>query len=280
MKVYPQNFIINVQNNFYIDHDEEKICRICYEEDENISKLLYPCACSGSIKYIHDHCLREWIKTKNILMKNYKCELCHKKLFLKRLYIEEKFILFGIYNTYYKYCIDIFLYIFLTNIWAYIIYLIDISNDYLLVNSFDNHKDKFLLKIIKNEIKIGGGMYIYFDLSFTIFIVSMFYYTVSTLLAIYYLKRKLLFLKLIWKTLLCCLFSSSVFIYFFMLYNSVGDFQTASVFIFCSCILSLVNWPLMKMYCYYLNQDILIINDKYNKTEILNATINPLLNLR
>ena len=40
-----------------------------------------------------------------------------------------------------------------------------------------------------------------------------------------------------------------------MLYNSVGDFQTASVFIFCSCILSLVNWPLMKMYCYYLNQD-------------------------
>ena len=92
MKVYPQNFIINVQNNFYIDHDDEKICRICYEEDENISKLLYPCACSGSIKYIHDHCLREWIKTKNIRIKNYKCELCHKKLFLKRLYIEEKFI--------------------------------------------------------------------------------------------------------------------------------------------------------------------------------------------
>jgi len=280
MKVYPRNVIINVQNNLYIDHAEEKMCRICYENDEDMSKLLSPCACSGSIKYIHDHCLREWIKTKNIRMKNYECELCHKKLFLKRLYVEEKFRLLGIYDKNYKYCIDIFLYFFITNILAYIIYSIDISNDYLLVNSFDNHKDKYLLKIIKNKQKIHENVYIYFYLSFTIFIVSMFYYTVSTLLALYYLKRKLLFLKLIWKTLLCCLFSSSVFIYFFMLYNSVGDFQTASVFIFCSCILSLVNWPLMKMYCYYLNQDILIINDKYNKTEILNATINPLLNLR
>ena len=40
----------------------EKICRICYEDNEDVSKLLSPCACSGSMEYIHKHCLIKWIE--------------------------------------------------------------------------------------------------------------------------------------------------------------------------------------------------------------------------
>lgn len=33
-------------------------CRLCYEEEEDITKLTSPCDCKGSIEYIHLRCLR------------------------------------------------------------------------------------------------------------------------------------------------------------------------------------------------------------------------------
>jgi hypothetical protein len=47
-------------------------CRICYEADP---PLYYPCKCDGSIKWIHEECLLQWIisRTDN---RNYRCELC------------------------------------------------------------------------------------------------------------------------------------------------------------------------------------------------------------
>ena len=56
MKVYPQNVIISVRDNIVYREEKEnieKICKICYEEDETESKLLTPCACSGTMGYIH-----------------------------------------------------------------------------------------------------------------------------------------------------------------------------------------------------------------------------------
>lgn len=61
-------------------------CRICLNTSKG--KLLAPCRCSGSIKYIHQNCLAKWVKEKyprefNQLLKNsktnqvqIKCELC------------------------------------------------------------------------------------------------------------------------------------------------------------------------------------------------------------
>ena len=44
----------------------QKICRICYQEDdEEKNPLIQPCLCSGSLKYIHLNCLKQWIGTRN-----------------------------------------------------------------------------------------------------------------------------------------------------------------------------------------------------------------------
>ena len=45
----------------------EKICRICYmeEEDPKENPIVQPCHCSGSCKYIHLQCLKHWIMTKS-----------------------------------------------------------------------------------------------------------------------------------------------------------------------------------------------------------------------
>ena len=72
-----------------------KICRICYEEenpkDELNNPLVQACHCSGSLKYIHLNCLKQWLlkksctkKEKNdkyalFVIKEIDCEICKTK---------------------------------------------------------------------------------------------------------------------------------------------------------------------------------------------------------
>ncbi|CAO1310169.1 unnamed protein product [Diamesa tonsa] len=46
-------------------------CRICHEND-NINPLLTPCYCSGSLKYVHQQCLQQWLTCSQ----TNSCELC------------------------------------------------------------------------------------------------------------------------------------------------------------------------------------------------------------
>ena len=72
-----------------------KICRICYSEEDPVADfdnpLVQPCLCSGSLKYIHLNCLKQWLNTKSItkidsnynysifLVKQIECEICKTK---------------------------------------------------------------------------------------------------------------------------------------------------------------------------------------------------------
>lgn len=72
----------------------EKVCRICYmeEEDPKENPIVQPCHCSGSCKYIHLKCLKHWIMTKSCvkiddsefccvyIFSETECELCKAKL--------------------------------------------------------------------------------------------------------------------------------------------------------------------------------------------------------
>ncbi|KAL3654232.1 hypothetical protein CASFOL_003913 [Castilleja foliolosa] len=49
-------------------------CRICQEED-SISNLESPCACSGSLKYAHRKCVQHWCNEKGDIT----CEICHQQ---------------------------------------------------------------------------------------------------------------------------------------------------------------------------------------------------------
>ena len=69
--------------------DEDKLCRIClltsHQRDPAI--FLSPCACAGSLKYTHEHCLYKWlsIRVQNGFssengMKEIPCEICQTKI--------------------------------------------------------------------------------------------------------------------------------------------------------------------------------------------------------
>ena len=47
------------------DEEEEDVCRICRNPADAEHPLRYPCACSGSIKYVHQDCLLQWLNHSN-----------------------------------------------------------------------------------------------------------------------------------------------------------------------------------------------------------------------
>ncbi|KAL8730180.1 MAG: hypothetical protein Q9166_004263 [cf. Caloplaca sp. 2 TL-2023] len=62
--------------------DEPDTCRICRSEGANDEPLFYPCKCSGSIKFVHQHCLVEWLSHSQ----KKHCELCKTPFRFTKLY--------------------------------------------------------------------------------------------------------------------------------------------------------------------------------------------------
>ncbi|VVT58895.1 uncharacterized protein SAPINGB_P006438 [Magnusiomyces paraingens] len=59
------------------------VCRICRGENSESEPLFHPCKCSGSIKYVHQDCLKEWIEKSN---KHMVCDLCNTKFKFSKVY--------------------------------------------------------------------------------------------------------------------------------------------------------------------------------------------------
>lgn len=59
-----------------LDTHEESTCRICMEPNSSDNPLITPCKCSGSVKYIHEECLKTWLVSQDIDIDKGQCELC------------------------------------------------------------------------------------------------------------------------------------------------------------------------------------------------------------
>ena len=126
----------------------KRVCRICYmEEEKEENPLVQPCICSGSMKFIHLSCLKQWIGTRSclkidktedcsiFLIKPVECELCKTKF---PDFIKHEGILYP---------------------------LLDFSNEfesYLTLESLtlDKQKNKFIyvISLEKNrKLKVGRG---------------------------------------------------------------------------------------------------------------------------
>ena len=72
------------------NYPEKKQCRICFENDTKAKPLMAPCNCKGSIKYVHQECLKKWIIILNKNPGKYLCDICKSPLNVK---IKSKLIL-------------------------------------------------------------------------------------------------------------------------------------------------------------------------------------------
>jgi E3 ubiquitin-protein ligase MARCH6 len=65
-----------------LDRDEADTCRICRGEGTAEEPLFFPCKCSGSIRYVHQECLMEWLSH----TQKKHCELCKTSFRFTKLY--------------------------------------------------------------------------------------------------------------------------------------------------------------------------------------------------
>ncbi|XP_010447144.1 PREDICTED: probable E3 ubiquitin ligase SUD1 [Camelina sativa] len=64
--------------------DEEDICRICRNPGDADHPLRYPCICRGSIKFVHQDCLLQWLNHRKALH----CEICKYPFSFSPVYAE------------------------------------------------------------------------------------------------------------------------------------------------------------------------------------------------
>ncbi|KAI9640137.1 hypothetical protein NHQ30_011539 [Ciborinia camelliae] len=64
------------------DDGDPDTCRICRAEATDKEPLFYPCKCSGSIKFVHQDCLMEWLSHSQ----KKHCELCKTPFRFTKLY--------------------------------------------------------------------------------------------------------------------------------------------------------------------------------------------------
>ncbi|XP_061596993.1 E3 ubiquitin-protein ligase MARCH7 [Cololabis saira] len=67
------------------DEEEGDLCRICQMGEESSSNpLIQPCRCMGSLQYVHQDCIKRWLRSKIGSGTNLEaittCELCKEKL--------------------------------------------------------------------------------------------------------------------------------------------------------------------------------------------------------
>ncbi|XP_041014110.1 probable E3 ubiquitin ligase SUD1 isoform X1 [Juglans microcarpa x Juglans regia] len=66
------------------EEEEEDVCRICRNPGDSDNPLRFPCACSGSIKYVHQDCLLQWLNHSNARQ----CEVCKHAFSFSPVYAE------------------------------------------------------------------------------------------------------------------------------------------------------------------------------------------------
>jgi len=75
---------INYEN---IDNADDRVCRICLGGVNDIplsGKLISPCKCKGSMKYVHINCLNEWRLNSANKSSYYQCDQCKYKYHFQR----------------------------------------------------------------------------------------------------------------------------------------------------------------------------------------------------
>lgn len=72
-----------MDTNIIVNENE---CRICFEEETRNNKLINPCLCNGTSKYVHISCLQEWRHSNINRSSYYKCSECNYFYKFKFLY--------------------------------------------------------------------------------------------------------------------------------------------------------------------------------------------------
>jgi len=61
------------------DQADDRLCKVCFDIESEDRILIAPCRCSGTVKWIHEECLKGWLVSQRLELDKAACELCSTK---------------------------------------------------------------------------------------------------------------------------------------------------------------------------------------------------------
>ena len=257
----------------------ENFCRICFEENNYYeNRLISPCLCKGTQKFIHTNCLKEWRRVNaNNPEKRDNCEICNFKFVIEN---RDNFIKYKEEMTLYT----LFLRHMSIALFSIVYGSIDYSFDFFTVKtlnffSSNNYEICILLQNMKKRINDGNDsymlfMYIIFMYSFINFLTYSFL-TCRTLLNHIVIKENR-FITNTSKFKLYLKLQQPFFLFFYYISLILNDFN------FFVCILPFVCFINIFTYNLYVMKTNEILDSLNNIDEevIYSFEENPLLEIQ
>lgn len=139
-KLVTESFVSTVYTNRSITADQEKyVCRICYEEDDQL--MINPCCCKGTNKYVHLKCHYNWVGTIYNPLTNTRpsCHTC-KSIYNNHIKIGSRTIS----------CYDILMFPNLSYVMPE-----DIQVPYIELEKISDTNEKYILSVANKNILFG-----------------------------------------------------------------------------------------------------------------------------
>lgn len=259
-----------------------KECRICFEEECEDNKLISPCDCKGTSKYVHLKCLQKW---RNESMNNEakdKCIECRKEYIIRKKYKKESLIykikFSSFFSTSYLFLIPFSFILSNSDENCDVLYLLDFGNEspgYKLCKNatdFQYYRCSFTsLKIIYTDSYFLRVVFYLFYLSHIQYILFIFFFISK-------IKRKINRLELYYKnslrlkTILIMTFFKFPSIY----YLFVHILNIPFLFLFFSFLFGMTEFLNYILIFYLHNEIIKFVNEELNPEYILSFDINPI----
>lgn len=77
------------QNAAALELDAESFCKICLEVKSEEAALISPCRCAGTMRYVHEECLKAWLLARQSEINDSACEVC-KYVYNMQINIKQK----------------------------------------------------------------------------------------------------------------------------------------------------------------------------------------------
>ena len=262
------------------EREEERMCRICFEGETDISnKLISPCLCKGTQKYIHNNCLKEWrLVNENIPEKRDKCEICNFHFVINN---QQDYSIYKEDNSFFLIIIRHMLIIISSVIYG----SIDYNYDFFTVKTlnFFSYYDCEILKYLKNmknnsDSNQNNG---YIILLYSVFIYSFvnFIYYLSLTVRTFYKRKELLDIEYITRVKIldiCLKYQQSLFFLFYYIALIINDFN------FFACLLPFICFINSFSYNLYIMKTNMIIselNSSIHEEIIYSFENNPMLGI-
>lgn len=87
-----------------VEESKDTVCRICLECEASDNSLIHPCKCAGTVKYVHEGCLKAWLSSRDQDLAQAECELCRTP-FVMTMRLQRKCVPKGFLNEGFTHCL-------------------------------------------------------------------------------------------------------------------------------------------------------------------------------